>query len=681
MQLQSFAEGNWHTPAPGGAALFDASTGDVVAEISSKGLDFSDMLAYGRRVGGANLRKMNFHERAVMLKNLALYLNDHKDEFYDLSYKTGATKSDTWVDVDGGIQTMFVYSSKGRRELPADTIFPEGATEQISRNGTFLGQHVMVPMRGVAVHINAFNFPCWGMLEKLAPTLLAGMPVIVKPASATAYLTERMVHRMIESGFLPEGAVQLICGSVGDMFEHFTCQDVVSFTGSAWTAQKLVSHPNIIKNAVRFIAETDSLNCSLLGPDAAPGSPEFDLFVKEVAKEMTVKAGQKCTAIRRAIVPEHQMDAVASALEARLAKITVGDPRTEGVRMGALASPDQRIEVIERIKELSAENPIIIGGTDAFEVAGADYDKGAFVTPTVLRCDNPHAANPVHSVEAFGPVSTLVGYTDFDDAIEIANRGDGSLVASLFTHDGSVAREAVTGIGAYHGRIAIINRDSAAESTGHGSPLPHLKHGGPGRAGGGEEMGGILGVKHYMQRVAIQGSPDVLTSATGRWTRGSQEVTPERHPFRYNFDQISVGDTLHTPKRAVTLEDVEHFANFTGDTFYAHMNEEAANANPFFGARVAHGYLILSFAAGLFVDPEPGPVLANYGLNELSFQKPVFPGDTLGVRLTCKHKHPRWGFDYGEVRWDVEVTNQDGETCATYELLTLNAREGTEGDI
>lgn len=673
MILQSYAQGEWFTPASGGASLFDSSTGEVVAECSSEGLDFGAMVRFAREVGGPALRGYTFHERAMMLKEIAQVLGEHKAEFYDLSYKTGATKSDSWVDIDGGISTLFVYSSKGRRELPNDHVLVDGAVERISRQGTFLGQHVMVPLQGVAVHINAFNFPVWGMLEKLAPTIVAGMPAIVKPASATAYLTEAVVKRIIEADILPEGALQLICGSTGDLLDHMNCQDVVSFTGSAYTARKLSNHPKLLEESTRFVAETDSLNASILGPDAGPETEEFALFVKEVAREMTVKAGQKCTAIRRAIVPAEHLDAVAEALVDRLGKITVGDPREEGVRMGALASMAQRNEVLERIGELAEECEIVLDGRDAF----GPGTKGAFVAPTVLKCADPMNKEKVHAVEAFGPVSTLLPYTSFDEAIKLANKGEGSLVSSLFTHDPEIARKALLGIGAYHGRLCVIDRTSAGESTGHGSPLPHLKHGGPGRAGGGEELGGILGVKHYMQRVAVQGSPDVLTSVTHRWVPGSKETDCKPHPFRKDFEQIQIGDTIHTAPRTVTLEDIEHFANFTGDTFYAHMDEEAAAANPFFGKRVAHGYLMLSFAAGLFVDPAPGPVLANYGLNNLSFMQPLFPGDSMQVRLTCKEKVARLGSDYGEVRWDVEITNQDGDICATYELLTLNAQPGT----
>ncbi len=675
MQLANFAEGKWIQSNEGARELRSAITGDVIATASTSGLDFKMMLDYGRRVGGPNLRRITFHERAHMLKALAKYLMERKDALYELSYETGATKKDSWIDIDGGISTVFVFSSKGRRELPDDQVYIDGTVEQISRTGTFLGQHVCTSLQGCAIHINAFNFPVWGMLEKLAPTLLAGVPAIVKPASSTSYLTEAVFKLMVESGILPDGTIQLICGSVGDLLDHVTCQDVISFTGSATTAQKLNQHPAVVKNATRFIAETDSLNSSILGPDAAPGSPEFDLFVKEVVREMTIKAGQKCTAIRRAIVPADYTGDVIDALKARLAKITIGNPRDESVRMGALASQGQRRDVKEKIEELAGENEIVFGDLAAFDVVGADRDKGAFLPPVLFHCDNPYDKTMAHHVEPFGPVSTVMPYKDFDAALQIANMGEGSLVASLFTHDGDVARRAVLGAGAYHGRMMILDRTSAAESTGHGSPLPHLVHGGPGRAGGGEEMGGIRGVMHYMQRTAIQGSPNVLTSVTKKWVKGATEIKGPEHPFRRYFEDLEIGETLISAEREVTLEDVEKFAEFTGDKFYAHMIEEAAAANPFFDGRVAHGYLVLSFAAGLFVEPDPGPVLANYGLDNLRFMQPTYPGDTMKVRLTVKQKTPR-NEEYGEVRWDVEVTNQDGETAAAYDLLTMNAMQG-----
>jgi oxepin-CoA hydrolase / 3-oxo-5,6-dehydrosuberyl-CoA semialdehyde dehydrogenase len=539
--------------------------------------------------------------------------------------------------------------------------------EPLSKGGTFAGQHVYTPLQGVAVHINAFNFPVWGMLEKLAPTFLAGVPAIVKPGSSTGYLTEACVRIMIEAGVLPPGALQLIMGGVGDLMDHLTLQDVVSFTGSAATAMKLQTHPVIARESVRFVAERDSLNASILGPDAGPGTPEFDLFVKEVAREMTVKAGQKCTAIRRAMAPAQHLDAVQDALSERLARVRIGDPRDEATQMGALASLDQREAVRDAVRKLSKVARIVSGDPDRPPVVG----DGAYISPILLRTDDPWNVTDVHDVEAFGPVSTIMPYTDLGDAIALANRGMGSLALSLFTFDSEVARDFVLGAGAYHGRMVILDRTSAKESTGHGSPLPVLVHGGPGRAGGGEEMGGMRGVKHYMQRTALQGSPEILSRIIGQWLPGADKPAGEAHPFRKRISELEIGYTLKTPSRVVTLADIEHFAHFTGDTFYAHMDDEAARASPIFGGRVAHGYLILSFAAGLFVDPDPGPVLANTGLETLRFLTPLYPGDSMRVELTVKSKSVR-DEEKGEVRWAVEVFNQKDEIVATYELMTMN---------
>ena len=658
-----------------GNTLTSAVDGSTIAAITSDGLDFKNILNHARTVGGSNLRKFTFHERGEMLKSLAKYLNEHKKEFYPLSTQTGATRGDSWADIDGGISTLFVFSSKGRREMPNDTVYLDGPPEQLSKNGTFAAQHIFTPKLGAAVHINAFNFPCWGMLEKLAPTLLAGVPAIVKPASSTAYLTELMVRRIIESGILPDGALQLICGSVGDLFEHLTCQDIIAFTGSKNTAEFLQQHPRVISESVAFTAETDSLNSSILGPDAVPGTPEFDLYIKEVTREMTSKAGQKCTAIRRIIAPSAIAAEVVDALSTALGKIRVGHPGSKDVDMGALASQEQRDEVRDRVAELSRQADIVFGGVDEFDVIDADAKKGAFFMPTLLHCEKPFTSTAVHSVEAFGPVSTVLPYDNLDEAIELSCMGEGSLVSSIITNDNSIARELILGTAAYHGRMLVINRHCAAESTGHGSPLPHLIHGGPGRAGGGEEMGGIRGVLHYMQRTAIQGSPETLTAIGNRWVRGADQNDPGAHPFRKTFEQLAIGDTLITKSREVTLDDIEHFAEFTGDNFYAHMDEEAAAKNPFFDGRVAHGYLIVSFAAGLFVDPDFGPVLANYGLDELRFAQPVNHGDVLKVRLTCKQKTLRADKGYGEVRWDTEVTNQDDDIVAQYDVLTMVATD------
>jgi oxepin-CoA hydrolase/3-oxo-5,6-dehydrosuberyl-CoA semialdehyde dehydrogenase len=673
MLLESYAQGRWVAGTGPGTTLLHAVTGAPVAEASSAGLDFAGMLEYGRRVGGPALRRMTFHERALLLKRMAQYLMERKEEFYALSAATGATRADSWIDIEGGISTFFVYSSKGRRELPDERVFAEGEPERISRNGTFAGRHLCVPLEGVAVHINAFNFPCWGMLEKLAPALLAGVPAIVKPATQTCYLTQLMVRRMIESRIFPEGSLQLICGGAGDLFDHLDCQDAVAFTGSAATGLKLRQHPRVLEHAVRFTMESDSLNCSILGPDAAPGSEEFDLFVKEVAREMTVKAGQKCTAIRRALVPAPWVEPVIEALRARLARTVVGDPAREGVKMGPLVSRGQRDEVRARVAEIERAGERVAGDPEDFDVAGADRARGAFLPPLLLHCAHPLDAPAVHDVEAFGPVSTVMPYADLEEAISIAKLGRGSLVGSLFTMDDDVARDVALGTAAWHGRLVLINRECAAESTGHGSPLPHLVHGGPGRAGGGEEMGGIRGVLHYMQRTALQGSPTTLTRVCREWMAGARERRDAVHPFRKHFEDIEIGDTLITAERTITAEDIERFADLSGDRFYAHMDSDAAKANPFFEDRVAHGYFVVSAAAGLFVDPAPGPVLANYGLEHLRFIKPVYIGDTLRVRLTCKRKTLRHGETYGEVQWDTEVTNQKGEIVAAYTVLTMVA--------
>jgi len=675
MKLGNLVMDQWVEGDGDGTTLSSAVTGKPVARITSDGLDFAGLLSHARDVGGPNLRRYTFHERADMLKALAKYLSEHKEELYALSTKTGATRGDSWIDIDGGISTLFVYSSKGRREMPNDFVYLDGPTEALSRNGTFVGQHICVPKQGAAVHINAFNFPCWGMLEKLAPTLLAGVPAIVKPASSTAYLTERMVRRIAESGILPAGALQLVCGGLGNLFEHLGCQDTIAFTGSKSTAEFLQQHPRVIAESVAFTAETDSLNASILGPDAGPGTPEFELYVREIVREMTVKAGQKCTAIRRVIAPAAISAELIAALTAALRDIRVGNPSNPDVTMGALASQGQRNEVRDRVHELSQQAKVVYGGNIDFDVIDADADKGAFYSPTLLHCDKPFAATAVHAVEAFGPVSTILPYNGLDEAIELARRGDGSLAGSIVTNDDKVARELVLGTAAWHGRMVVINRHCAGESTGHGSPLPHLVHGGPGRAGGGEELGGIRGVMHYMQRTAIQGSPQTLSVLGNRWIRGAEQKDPGVHPFRKTFEQLEIGDTLVTDSREVTLEDIEHFAEFTGDRFYAHTDEEAAAKNPFFEGRVAHGYLIVSFAAGLFVDPDFGPVLANYGVDDLRFAKPVNYGDSLKVRLTCKQKTLRAGSGYGEVRWDTEVTNQDGEIVAQYDVLTMVATD------
>jgi len=669
--VQSFACGAWVDPGAGARDIANAVTGKVFATAGNEALDFAGMVEFAKTRGGPALRAMTFHQRAKMLKALALHLNANKQALYDVSFATGATQADHLFDVDGGIGTTFVYASKGRRELPNAHVLLDGEVEQFGKTGAFLGQHIYTPLQGVAVHINAFNFPVWGMLEKLAPSLLAGVPSIVKPATVSCYVTELCMRLMIESGLLPEGAVQLVTGGLGNTLDLLDCQDAVTFTGSADTAAMLRNTPNLLANAVRFTAEQDSLNASILGPDANPGTPEFDLFIKEASREMAVKAGQKCTAIRRIIAPDALVQPVIDALSARLAKTVIGDPQAEGVRMGALVSNAQKADVLAKAALIGTEAEQVFG-TDDFTSVGEGTQNGAFVSPMLFHCSNPDSAVKVHTTEAFGPVSTIMGYRDVSHAVTLANKGQGSLVASVITHDRDVAREVALGSAAFHGRLYFNNRDSMAESTGHGAPMPHLVHGGPGRAGGGEELGGIRGVKHFMQRTAIQGSPDILAAIGEKWLPGAAKTTTDVHPFRRTFDQLTLGTTTTTDARTITMEDIEHFAEFTGDTFYAHMDQAAAERNPFFPGRVAHGYLLLSFAAGLFVDPDEGPVLANTGLDRLKFMKPVAAGDSIRVALTAMHKTPR-NADYGEVRWHAQITNQDDDPVATYELLTMVA--------
>lgn len=667
--VASFASGEWIKPDESARSIASAITGEEIARAGNSKLDVQSMLEYARELGGQKLRSMTFHDRARMLKALALYLGEHKQVLYDVSFPTGATQKDHLIDIDGGIGTLMVFASKGRREMPDSKIYLDGDLEQLSRNGTFMGQHICTSKQGVGLHINAFNFPVWGMLEKLAPTILAGVPVIVKPATATCYVTELCVRLMLQSQILPIGALQLVSGGLGDMLEHLIFQDVVSFTGSADTAFKLRSNPHLLKSSIPFIAEQDSLNASILAPDAKQDTPEFDLFIKEVITEMTTKAGQKCTATRRLIVPNTQLENVIDALKNKLFNINVGDPRLAETQMGALVSSSQKNDVLEKASLIEAECEKVFSNCN---VSDSELKKGAFLSPMLFHCADPDNAQNVHSIEAFGPVSTIMGYDDIDHAIKLANKGEGSLVTSIITRDGNIAQEFVFGTAAYNGRLYFNNADSMKESTGHGSPLPHMVHGGPGRAGGGEELGGVRGVTHYMQRTAVQGSPDIISSISQKWVPGSKEIKQVAHPFTRSFHALEIGETLLTESREVTLNDIEKFAHFTGDTFYAHMNDEAAKRNPFFPGRVAHGYLLLSFAAGLFVQPDEGPVLANTGLDNLRFMKPVEPGDSIKVRLTVKHKTPR-NQDYGEVRWHVSLSNQNDELVAEYELLTMNA--------
>ena len=675
-KLKNYLLGRWIEGDGPGTALYHAVSGEELFISTSKGLDFGAAMDYGRKTGGVKLRKMTFHERARMLKALALHLNEKKKSYYSLSAATGATKADSWIDIDGGIGNLFVYASKGRRELPDESFYIDGNMEMISKTGTFVGHHICVPLEGVAIHINSFNFPVWGMLEKIAVNLLAGVPAIVKPATSTSYLTELVTRDIIASGILPEGALQLICGSVGDMFDHLTCQDVITFTGSAQTGRLLKSHPSVMNNSVRFNMEADSLNCSILGPDATPDTEEFKLFIKEVAKEMTVKAGQKCTAIRRAIVPESLTQEIIKALSQRLEGTVIGDPAVEGVRMGPLASKGQVKDVKEKIKQLMNSCEVVYGDLDLVNVVGADSERGSFISSMLLYCKDPLKTTGPHSIEAFGPVSTVMPYKTTSEASELARMGKGSLVGSIFTNDNIFAKDIVMSSASMHGRMVIINRDCALESTGHGSPLPHLVHGGPGRAGGGEEMGGIRGVNHYMQRTALQGSPTTLTKILNTYLPGAEIKEDVIHPFRKYFEEIQVSDTLVTHKRTITEADVVNFAGISGDHFYAHMDETSLEGS-IFERRVAHGYFVISAAAGLFVDPKKGPVLANYGLDNLRFIQPVYPGDTIQVKLTCQRKTKKdlreGQVPQGVVEWYVQVLNQRNEIVALETVLTLVA--------
>ncbi len=674
MKLQNYALGKWIDGDGEGKALHNAINGEVVAMATSKGLDFAEMMHYARTVGGPKLRKMTFHERGRMIKKLALHLHGVRKKFYPISYATGATKGDSWVDIDGGIGTLFAYASL-RKKFPNESYYVDGEAASLSKGGTFIGHHIMVPKEGVAIHINAFNFPVWGMLEKVAVNLLAGVPAIVKPATITSFLTEAFVKEIVASKILPEGALQLICGSAHGILDHVISQDIVTFTGSATTGKMLKSTPRILDEAVPFNMEADSLNCSVLGPNAVPGTPEFELFVKEVKREMTVKCGQKCTAIRRIIVPQNLVDAVQIALGKELAKTTIGDPQVEGVKMGALAGKAQVIEVKERIDILLNSSKIVYGNLENFEVIGADKNKGSFMSPILLLNEDPFNKTDVHDIEAFGPVSTIVPYNGMDEAIELAKMGKGSLCCSIATGDDKVAREFVLGAASHHGRILVINEESAKESTGHGSPMPMLVHGGPGRAGGGEEMGGMRGVMHYLQRCAIQGSPTSITAITNQYQVGAKQTEKQVHPFRKHFEELEVGETLITAKHTVTEADIANFANVSGDNFYAHVDATSLEGTIFEG-RVAHGYFVLSKAAGLFVDAKKGPVLLNYGLDECRFVKPVYPGMTIGVKFTVKEKIDQEKRDEediakGIVKFLVDVYDETGETVAIATILTM----------
>ena len=673
--VQSLVKDQWLDPDSSACQLYDASTGELIGSVGHKTLPFKEMLEFGRDSGGRSLREMGFHERAKLIKAVAVYLEQNKKELYDISYNTGATKPDSMIDIDGGITTMLVFASKGRREMPDGKIYVDGAVEELSRDGTFKGIHIATPLLGVAVHINAFNFPVWGMLEKLAPSWLAGVPVIVKPASQTSYLTEAVVKLIDQSGIVPKGAIQMIGGAVGNLFDYLTAQDVVSFTGSEATANKLRSHPNILKNSIRFIGEQDSLNGTILGQDIITEDQDFEVFIKEIIREMTVKAGQKCTAIRRIFVPIKMVAPVIAALDVKLSKMIIGDPRSESTRMGPLVSTSQYDDVLDKVNILAQEAEVVIG-----EIPQKALSKAAFFKPLLLHCKDPDHSQNVHNVEAFGPVATIMGYTDLDHVALLLNKGGGSLVASVFTNSGDFARDISYKCGPWHGRLYFNNYSSSKSATGHGSPLPHMIHGGPGRAGGGEELGGIRGVMQYMQRTAIQGHPNLLTAVSGSYISGADRSVSPSHPFTRVFEALKIGEMITTEKRIVTLEDIDLFANFTGDLFYAHMDEVAAKANPFFPGRVAHGYLLLSFAAGLFVEPNPGPVLANTGLDSLVFLKPVSPEDEIYATLTVMKKTRRTN-EYGEVRWLVEISNQSDERVAQYELLTMCSYAPTKNNL
>ena len=679
MKIQSYVNGQWVSGDGHSTKCFNAVNDEIIGEINSLTSGFDSLLDYGRTKAGPALRKLTIHQRAQMIKALASYLLERKEDFYRISYLSGATKSDSWVDIEGGIGTMFSYSGIARRELNNDTFIVEGPVEPLSKNGTFVGRHILTSKEGVSVHINAFNFPIWGMLEKITPSLIAGVPVVVKPGSVTCYLTEAVVKAIVESKIFPEGSIQLICGSVGDLFDHLNEQDVVTFTGSASTGQMLKAHKNIIAKSIPFTMEADSLNCCILAPDVNVEDPEFDLYIKEIAREMTTKAGQKCTAIRRIFAPTNMTEAVGDALKAKLLKTTIGDPNQEGVRMGALVGKSQRDDVISVIDQLSQGNSILLSGMDHFKTIGIDNTKGAFLAPTLIHCPNPLTNNTVHDVEAFGPVSTLMPYTDIEQAIELAKLGKGSLVGSVFTYNKNYARDLILGSASHHGRMLVIDRDCAKESTGHGSPLANLVHGGPGRAGGGEELGGVRAIKHYMQRSAIQGSPSSLMAITNEYVKGATTTEDRIHPFRKYFEELQIGESLTTHRRTVTEADIVNFGCLSGDHFYAHFDEIAAK-DSFFGQRVAHGYFVISAAAGLFVDPGQGPVIANYGIDNLRFVEPVAIGDTIQVKLTAKRKinkvkRPDDKYHTGVVVWDIEVTNQRDEAVAIYDILTLVERK------
>jgi oxepin-CoA hydrolase/3-oxo-5,6-dehydrosuberyl-CoA semialdehyde dehydrogenase len=683
-KLKNYIAGDWVEGTGDGQILYNAVTGEAIGSATTKGLDFGGMVDHARNVGNPALRKMTFHQRGNMLKSLAIHLRKHLDAFYKVSYQTGATKADSWVDIEGGIGNLFANASL-RRKFPDETYCIDGESHNLSRNHTFMGTHILVPKEGVAVHINAFNFPVWGMLEKIAVNLLAGMPAIVKPATITSYLTEAVVREIIASKILPEGSLQLICGSAGDLLDHMRSQDVVSFTGSASTGLQLKQTRAILENNVPFNMEADSLNCIVLGDDVEPGKPEWEIFVKEVRKEMTLKAGQRCTGIRRIFVPSDKMEDMWKAISHSLSQTVIGNPLNEKVRMGSLAGLSQREEVIGQVQKLLAGAEIIYGSLDSVQVVDADADKGAFMSPVLLKNEDPFNSKAVHEVEAFGPVSTIMPYKDLDEAIALSKMGKGSLVTTIVTANYQIARKYVIEAATHHGRILVLNEECAKENTGHGSPLPLLVHGGPGRAGGGEEMGGIRGVKHYLQRTALQGSPTTITEITHVYQPYAKGKDPGKHPFKKYFEELQIGDQIITEKRVITSEDIDRFADLSGDHFYAHIKTTDFTGT-MFDQQVAHGYFIMSVAAGLFVDSyEKNPVLLNYGIDELRFTKPVYPGAEIHIRFTCKEKLPNDkriiekpedfkrgdDIDKGIVKWLVEMIDETGEITGIATILTM----------
>lgn len=674
-KLKNYVLGKWISGDGEGQPLHNASTGEVIAYATTKGLDYASILKYGRQIGSPNLRKMTFHERGLMLKALALHLRKHLDKFYTVSYQTGATKADSWVDIEGGIGNLFANASL-RRKFPDEVFCLDGEAHNLSKQNTFMGHHILVPKEGIAVHINAFNFPVWGMLEKIAVNFLAGMPALVKPATLTSYLTEAIVKEMIASGILPEGALQLVCGSAGDILDHVTAQDVVTFTGSASTGLLLKKNENILRKNVPFTMEADSLNCIVLGKDVTPDMPEWDIFVKEVRKEMTTKCGQRCTAIRRIFVPADKLDDMQIALGKALSQTSIGNPLNEKVRMGPLAGQSQKEEVVSQVQKLLASSQLIYGSLDSVHVIDADAENGAFISPILLLNENPLKATDTHEIEAFGPVSTLMPYTGMEEAIQLAKMGKGSLCSTIVTANDKFAKQYILNAGAWHGRMLVLNRDCYKESTGHGSPLPLLIHGGPGRAGGGEEMGGVRGVKHYMQRVAIQGSPISITAITNVYQPYAKGKDPGKHPFKKYFEELVIGDQITTAKRLITAEDIDAFADLTGDHFYAHI-KTTDFTNTMFERQVAHGYMMMSIAAGLFVDSyDKNPVLLNYGIDELRFTKPVYPGAEVHIRFTCKEKvttelKKENDIPKGIVKWYVEMIDETEEIIGVATILTM----------